>query len=344
MSLKELIQKGKDILQFLFKKWFFIIIAGFIGASFGFYNAWNTKPLYSAKLSFTLENESSNPLGNYSGLASIESMNLSESGGNLFSSDNIITFMTSRKMIVNTLLSPIIVGKKKETLIEYWLSFNHINDKWNLDPKLANLKFPLNTNSDSLSREQNGLLKSIHSSLIQKSISIYKPDKKLSLILAICTSSNELFSKVFLENLLIQVTDYYVSIKTKRQKENVDILQNRADSLNRVLSNSIYGNASLSDQNINMAKQVAGVNQQKKQIDLQVVREAYVDVMKNLDIAKITLHKETPLIQVLDQPIFPLEIIEASKKKGLLIGGFLGVFIMIGLLLGIRWVKEMLND
>jgi capsule polysaccharide export protein KpsE/RkpR len=342
ISLKELIIKGKEIWQFLLSKWKFIIIIGFIGASIGIAKAWFTKPTYIAKLTFSVENEKSNSLGSYAGLASMAGIDLGGSGGSMFSSDNIMSIMTSRKMIVNTLLSPITVDAKKTTLIEYYLSFNHLYDKWVNKPKLMKLKFGLGLNPYKLSRLQDSILTDIHSVLIKKVISINKPDKKLSLIEANCTSTNEIFSKVFLETLSSQVTDFYIGIKTKRQKENVDILQNKADSLYKAMSNSMYRGASLADQNLNMAKQIAGVDRQKKQIDMQVASTAYTEIIKNLEMAKITLQKETPLIQVIDQPVLPLQKEKASRLKGLLVGGLLAGFLAIGFLLGQKYFKQIM--
>ena len=344
ISLKELILSGKKIWHFLLGKWKLIVFAGFLGASIGLTVAWLSKPTYIAKLTFSVENEKSSPLGSYAGLAAMAGIDLGGGGGTMFSSDNIMSIMTSRKMVVNTLLSPITVNKKKITLIEYYLSFNPINYKWAGNPKLSNLKFGLNLNPDSLTRLQDSLLTAIHTSLIKTVISINKPDKKLSLIEASCTSTNELFSKVFLETLSAQVTDFYIRIKTKRLKENVDILQNRADSLYGVLSNSMYRSAALADQNINIAKQVAGVDRQRKQIDLQVASTAYGEIIKNLEISKITLQKETPLIQVIDQPVFPLEKEKVSRLKGLLIGGFLAGFLVIGFLLARRFFKDIMTE
>lgn len=344
ISLKELIFKCKNIWHFLISKWKLIAIAGFIGASIGVTIAWFTKPKYIAKLTFSVENEKSSPLGNYAGLASMAGIDLGGSAGSMFTSENIMSIMTSRKMVVNTLLSPITVNNKSITLIEYWLLFNHISDNWYGKAKPSKLKFDLNLNPDSLTRLQDSVLWEIHKVLIKKSLSISKPDKKISLIDATCTSTNELFSKVFLETLSDQVTVFYISLKTKRQKENVDILQNKADSLYKVLSNSMYRSATLADQNINMAKQIAGVDRQRKQIDLQVASTAYGEVIKNLEMAKITLQKETPLIQVIDKPILPLEREKTSKLKGLIIGGFLSGFLAIGFFLVQGYFKKMMRE
>jgi hypothetical protein len=344
ISLKELIIKGKEIWQFLLRKWIIIFIAAFIGAGIGVASAWLTKPKYIAKLTFSVENEKESPLGNYAGLASMAGIDLGGSGGSMFSSDNIMSIMTSRKMVVNTLLSPITVNHQKMTLIDYYHSFNQIKEKWAGKPKLAGVKFPIKSNPDSLTRLQDSVLWEIHKVIVKEVLSINKPDKKLSLIEATCTSKDENFSKVFLETLNNQVTDFYISLKTKRQKENVDILKSRADSLYGVLSGTMYKSAALADQNLNMAKQVAGVDRQKKQIDLQVASTAYGEVVKNLEIAKITLQKETPLIQVIDQPLLPLEKEKASRLKGMLAGGFLAGFLAVGFLLSRRYFRKMMRE
>ena len=344
ISVKELILKGKEIWQFLLRKWVIIIVFVIIGASIGVIKAWTTKAQYTAQLTFTLENENSSPMSSYSGLAAMAGIDLGAGGGSLFSSSNIMSLLTSRKMIVNALLSSITVDNKKITLIEYWLSFNPVRNHWYNKPETIKLKFPLNLNPDSLTKKQNGLLNSIYSLMSNTVLKVTNADKKLSFMSASCTSSSELFSKVFLETLNNQVTDFYILTKTKRQKENVDLLQNRADSLYSVLSNSMYRSASLADQNLNMARQVAGVDRQKKQIDLQVASTAYTEVIRNLEVAKMTLQQDTPLIQIIDQPVFPLQKVEASKLNGLLVGGFLAGFLIVGLLLGQKYYKEMIKE
>jgi hypothetical protein len=44
--------------------------------------------------------------------------------------------------------------------------------------------------------------------------------------------------------------------------------------------------------------------------------------------AKVTLRKETPLIQILDSPIFPLKKDKVGKLKGIVFGGFIAWFFL----------------
>ncbi|NWJ51815.1 MAG: lipopolysaccharide biosynthesis protein [Bacteroidetes bacterium] len=344
IALKEIIIKGKEIWRFLLRKWFIIIITSSIGACIGLYQVWFIPTRYIAKCTFALENESNNPLGNYSGLASVAGLDIGGGGGNIFSPDNIMSMMSSRKIVINSLLSPIIINKKKMTLMEYYLSFNHINDNWAKNPKFAKLKFPLNLDPKSLTREQDSVLNNIHSYLVAKVISIGKSNKKSTFREASCSSTNEIFSKALLETLANQVTMFYVATKTKRARQNVEILQTRADSIYKVLTNSLDRSAVISDQNLNTAKQVAGVDIKRKQIDIQVGTTAYSEVIRNLEIAKFTLQKETPLIQVIDPPVFPLQIEKAKKLQALIIGGFVGAFLAIGFLLASWRYKGMIKE
>jgi uncharacterized protein involved in exopolysaccharide biosynthesis len=61
------------------------------------------------------------------------------------------------------------------------------------------------------------------------------------------------------------------------------------------------------------------------------------EVVKNLELAKFTLSQETPVIQIVDKSYLPLKKEQESKLKGLLLGGFLGAFITIVVLLAKRW-------
>jgi uncharacterized protein involved in exopolysaccharide biosynthesis len=70
ISLKELIEKGKEWYTYLFSQWKIIVIAGVIGAALGLTYSFVKKPIYTASLSFALEDEKSGGLGGALGFAS----------------------------------------------------------------------------------------------------------------------------------------------------------------------------------------------------------------------------------------------------------------------------------
>ena len=63
ISLKELIQKGKEWFSYLLSQWKIIVLAGFIGAVLGVTYSFMKKPVYTATLTFALEDEKGGGLG-----------------------------------------------------------------------------------------------------------------------------------------------------------------------------------------------------------------------------------------------------------------------------------------
>jgi uncharacterized protein involved in exopolysaccharide biosynthesis len=60
-------------------------------------------------------------------------------------------------------------------------------------------------------------------------------------------------------------------------------------------------------------------------------------------LAKVTLRKETPLIQVIDRPIFPLPKEKFGKAKGIIVGGFLAGFLIVLVLIVRRLIKNIVE-
>ena len=342
--IKELALKLKEISQFLISKWKIIIGAIILGAIFGLTLSFIIKPKYTAMLSFAVANDKSNPLGAYSGLASMAGIDLGGGGSDLFSSDNIIELMKSRKMVESTLLAPVEVDGKRVTLIEHYISFKKLRNKWSNKPKLANIHYEINCDPSKFSREQDSIIGHIYKTFKEDDFSVNKPDKKLSIIESTITSTNEIFSKVFLEEINNKVSEFYIETKTKRLKQNVDILQERADSLSGIITISTLGIANLTDQNLNPSRAIVTAGKSRKQVDLQVAGAVYGEVVKNLELAKVTLQKETPLIQVIDSPIYPLKKDRLGKLEGLIFGGIIAFFLIIAWLLASRFYHSIMKD
>jgi len=55
----------------------------------------------------------------------------------------------------------------------------------------------------------------------------------------------------------------------------------------------------------------------------------YGEVIKNLELSKISMAQETPVIQIVDKPILPLEKKRFGKLMGLVIGGIAGGFLYV---------------
>ena len=155
---------------------------------------------------------------------------------------------------------------------------------------------------------------------------VSKPDKKLSTIKVDVKSNDEIFSKNFNDALVKNVNEFYVNTKTKKTLKNVNILQHKTDSVRAVMNGAIYTSAAIVDAtpNLNPTRQVQRTApSQKAQFSAESNKGIYTEMVKNLELTKMSLAKEAPLIQIIDQPIYPLPKEGLGKLKGLYTGGFL---------------------
>lgn len=348
ISLKELILKLKEWYNFLKSKWKIILLVSFIGSITGFTIAYFDKSMYKAKLTFTMEEDKGGGgLSGAMGFASSLGLDLGGSAGGAFSATNIIELMKSRLIIEKALLNPIVVNNKTISFAEYYIQINHLRESWDKKPQLKGIQFPYNTDRQNFSLQQDSLLQTIYKDLADpKVLNISQKDKKVTIITLEVNNENEYFSKMFCENIAAEVSKFYVETKSKKARINVDALQRQADSVRRELNIAINGVAAEADNvyNLNPSLNARTTPSKKRQIDVQANTAILTQLVAQLEIGKVGLRKETPLIQLIDRPILPLEKEKLGKIKSFILGGFLAGFLTILYLFFGQLFKKMLSE
>jgi uncharacterized protein involved in exopolysaccharide biosynthesis len=174
-------------------------------------------------------------------------------------------------------------------------------------------------------------LETISADLKNNNLSIIQKDKKVTIISLTVKTESELFSKLFCEQLLKETSDFYIETKSKKSRLNVDILQHQADSIRAELNSAITDVAVASDNvyNLNPAFNVKSSPTRRKQIDVQANTAILTQLVAQLELSKVSLRKETPLVQLIDRPILPLEKEKVGRLKSLIIGGLLTGFLTL---------------
>lgn len=332
VSLKDLIDKVKDWYDYLLSKWKIVVLAGIIGASLGLTYSFIKKPIYTATLTFALEDEKGGGgLGSALGLASSFGLDLGGSGGGIFTGSNLTELFKSRSMVEQTLLTPVNFNGKKMSLAEMYIQINAWRVGWNKDSKFKNIQFLPEKNCKYFTRAHDSILGVIYRNLSGGGLSVAQKDKKVSIINIDVNSTNELFAKFFCEALAKQVSDFYVETKSKKARMNMSILERQVDSVRAELNGAITGVAVANDEtfNLNPALNVRRAPSAKRQVDVQANTAILTELVKQSELAKVTLRKETPLIQVIDKPVLPLAKERFGKAKGIIFGGGLGGFLIV---------------
>jgi uncharacterized protein involved in exopolysaccharide biosynthesis len=343
ITLKELILKGKEWFRYLTSKWLIIGLVSLVGAALGFWYATTQKPTYTASLSFALEEEGAGASAAM-GLASQLGLDISgATSGGAFKGANVLEIFKSRLMIQKALLEPVSLENNKQSLADLYIQANEWRKNWKEKKNLKDIQFPVH--ASNLSRTQDSVLGLIHDVLLKKELTVGQKDKKNSVINVEIATKSEVFSKQFTETLAVIVSDFYIETKSKKAKDNLAILERQRDSIRVALNSSLTGVAVLNDQvfGLNPALNVRRVPGIKKEVDVQANTAILTELVKQTELARINVRKETPLIQVIDKPILPLKKEKFGKVKGILIGGFLAAFLMIGVLIGRKVLKGVMS-
>jgi len=333
--VSELIISMMNVVKYLLTKWMVIFLFVILGGVLGVTAAWIKKPTYIANIAFFTDVDSKSALGAYAGVAAQFGFDLGGSGGTAFEGENLIEILRSKTLVNKTLLSP--VDSDSDTLmIDKYLFDNEISKDWKTSKKYRSIKF-FQFPAEPV-RVRDSILDKIGEGIVLNELDIQKRDKKLDIIDVTITSGNELFAKRFVEILTANAIKFYTDYKVKKSSQNVSLLQRQTDSIKSVLFGNISTVAEMSDVNLNPLRQVVKTGVQRKQVDLQANSVIYAELVKNLELSKLSLRRETPLIQIIDQPTIPLKKIKPGRILTGLICAFVAGFFAIIYLLTKLWL------
>jgi len=311
---------------FQFKKMLALVLI--LGALLGLAAAWLKAPTYTARLTFVIDDsKSSGSTGGLSALAGQFGFNLDGLGGasGVLAGDNVEELIKSHKLIKETLLT---AYDSTQTLADKYAEVYKLSKKWlKYSPDGKITQFPLNGTHNT--RLQDSLLHEMTAMILDGEFEIAKTDKKLGFFEVNTTMKDEKLAQLFCTRMIKQSTDFFITTKTERLRNNVQRLQQRADSIGAILNHKTYAlsaaNQTLLD--LNPAYTSASASVEVKDRDKIVLTTIFSETVKNLEASKTMLAQETPTVQIVDEPELPLK---KNKLKysvailtGILISGIL---------------------
>jgi len=307
-SLKRLLVQRIDDLKYVFGFKKGLAISLVIGAALGAFAAWYKSPTYTARLTFVVDDSKSlGGGGGLSALAGLAGLDLNSLGGasGVLAGDNVEELIKSRKLMQQTLLT---AYDSSQTLADRYAAAYRLNKKWlKYSPDGKIIKFPLN--GVNATRLQDSLLHEMVDLILDNDFGITKTDKKLSFFEVNTTMKDERLAQLFCRRMIDQSTNFFISTKTQRLRNNVERLQHIADSVGHILNRKTYASAA-ADQNVidlNPAYSGANADIEVKQRDKTLLSSVYTETVKNLEASKTMLAQETPTVQIVDEPDLPLK-------------------------------------
>ena len=254
---------------------------------------------YKAELSFVVEDkQKSTPLSSVSGLASQFGFDFFSSSNSTFSQANIMELLKSRGVISKTLLR----SNNKKLFIQNYISMYNLDSDWKNNKDLEGITF-----KNQIDIKHDSIITMIWEKIIEDDISVEIKNDETDIIYLSFKSKEEKFAKLFSENLIDEMSSMYIEYQTKQSTNTIDFLQNRADSVFYELEQAEEEFARVKDINQRIIKASGRLKELQLMRSVEVLSTMYLELVKNIEISKLTLLNQTPIIQVIDRPTLPLE-------------------------------------
>ena len=294
---------------------------------------------YKSELTFVVEDkQQSSPLSSMTGLASQFGLDMFSNSNSTFSQKNIMELLKSRGVISKALMQTAYINNKHDLFIHHYLTIYNLKEDWNNDNQLKNLNF-----NDKLTVTHDSITALIWDNIIENDLFVNIKNDETDIIYLSFYCKNELFAKLFSESLIYEMSRMYISYQTKQSSNTIDFLQNRADSVFLELQDSEQEFARIKDINQRIIKASGRLKEFQIMRNVEVLNTMYLELVKNLEISKMTLLNQTPIIQVIDKPILPLENTKMSIALVMMISFILTLIVSILYIVLRKLVNDSLN-
>jgi len=341
IQLKDILIKFSEYKQVLWQKKGKIILFSFLFFVLGILVAFFSTTRYKAELTFVVEDsqERGSVLGSMSGIASQFGFDVGGNSSSTFSQQNIMELLKSRGVVEATLLEEGTIDGKKDLLVEHYITINEFREDWANSEEFSGVNF-----NKASTLEHDSIMGVIWKRLSENNLTIEMQNDKTDIINLSFISANEQFGKQFTETLIDEMSKMYITHQTKQARNTLDFLQDRADSVFVELDKAEQEFARLKDINQRIIKASGRLKELQLMREVEVLNTMYLEIVKNLEISKMTLLNQTPIINIIDKPILPLEEEKLSKTMAGILGGFLGGFLSVCFFIFGKLFKDALDS
>jgi uncharacterized protein involved in exopolysaccharide biosynthesis len=348
ISLKELILKLQEFWYELWRNWWLILIVCIPFLSIYLYQHFTFEKDYTANLTFMVNEDEGGSAGGVAGV--LGSFGLGGGRGD-YNLEKMLSLLKSRKIIQNVLFEKLTLNNKSDYFANHFIEIEDLHTTWsksNSTIDLSNFMYS-NGNISEFNLEEKYALKTIHNSFIGNSDRGISPllgssiVEETGIMSLNFKSKSEAFSIQVLKKLFDHLSEYYVEKTIEKQQNTYNIVAVKADSLQAELRSAEYSLANFMDKNRGLYNRKDQLEQLRFEAKVKMLSTAYGKVIEQKEIAEFSLNDQTPVVQVIDYPISPIEPSKSSLIKSTLLALFLGGFIASIFIIGRKIIRDALE-
>ncbi len=336
-SLKDVIVTISDYKNELKKRLLIILAVAIIFSLIGFAFSKSQEDKYKAVLSFIVEEQSEGAnLSDLSGMANMIGIDMGGSASSSFNQQNIIELLKSRKIIERTLNNKCEIEGKSDLLLNHYIRIN------NLITDSSTINLSSNYYNDSITSI-------VWLRIIDRDMEILFQNDDANIINLSFESLNAELAKNFTEIVIDEMSEMYIDYQTEKSRNTLNDLENRSAAIKSELRLAEDKLTKKQDENNKPKSRYnfdrSGILEEGRLLrEVEILQAVYLELRKNIELTHMSLLNETPLIQIVDKPVLPLENINRSTLFWIVIFSFLGVFTVCFIIILRKLVRDALKE
>ncbi len=333
---------------FLRRSWYIVLLGVIAFGSYGAYKALSKPRMYPAKIRFMVNEDQGSGGGRMT--AVLSSFGLGGLGGGMEKAnpEKILSIATSSLVVLPALDSLVLPkgqadNKKLITAVldaypwmEKWQSGGFVSDTTAVRQALTGGGLRrLNGEPGWVLQKVFGALKGQDGQTAMVSTVF---DKTTGIMSLSAKTVDPNLSAGLLTAIFSRLTSYYVEKTVEPQRAAFAKIAYKTDSLRRNMSRVSDAIAGVTDTRQAIPGSRSKIRREELVRDLQIMTVAYTKALENREMAEFSLQSQTPFLQVIDEPLYPIEAEPRGVVKAVIpyaIGGFLLSFLLV-LILYIR--------
>lgn len=345
VSLKDLLLIIIEYVKEVKKHYLWLLLFGVLFGVLFCFKAFKTYTKYTAQLTYMMDD------GQSAGIPGLDLIGSFIGGGK--ESDNsakLIHLVKSRQILHSALFKKVLYGDKEEFLINHIISeyasnynvenpgvldlfFNRAVWIYSLEDSIE-FRFT-NSQVEEFSQKELQILNIIYTTLVSKNgavtpnVRAYIEEDGSGILTLASVSESEGLSIIITNTVYDELSSYFVDKTIEKQQKTHEVISAKKDSIYELLLTKEQMLMSQKDRSRGLIGNTSQLPKLKLQREVLVLNTMYGEVVKQFEATDFTLRNKKPILQTIDSPLKPLSRKESKWYKGLFMGVFFGVFLMM---------------
>ena len=316
-QLKQSILIVKDYFFEFFRKWYVYLLFFLIFCSLAYWHYGTKVVNFEGKASLMTAADTG---GGMSGLMQLAGQ-FGIAKQSQVSSEKLVELLGTKRIIYTTLFQTVTLDNpsdavkgKTDLLVNHYLDYFNIDESLSKATGVERFRFtekPI----EELNYNESLILNNVYNKIKKSYLNAFTTKNGIIHVTTECQS--ESFAKYFTENIVQVLKNFYIDKTIEKQRETYSILSSRKDSIKTELESA---DAMLTHWYDTKQKQLRAsslsakdyMNKITYERKAEIASAAYIESLKQTEMAKISLDSSTPIIQIVDFPSFPLKEIRPS--------------------------------